>query len=301
MNTRHVYRIFVRATAEQVWTALIDPAFTRQYFHGTAFDESPQAGQPYRTAMPDGRPAIDGVIEVCEPPRRLVQTWHVLYDTAMSEEPPSRVEWTITDAGEGMVRVDLVHGDLARSPLTWSRVKDGWVWILDSLKSLLETGAALPEESQNTSSPTDDAAGEWHRAQGIECNNRCWTMIEAERTADNDEELLRCAYSAAYHWQRAVRREPVNEVRARYMLAKAHLVAGHGPIALQYADMTLSLATGLGLVDFDLAYAHEVRARALKAVGRLAEADQEWSAALEVSIADPEDKAIVDADFAVPL
>ena len=38
------YRVYIRATAEQVWQAIIDPAFTRRYFHDTAFDASPAGG-----------------------------------------------------------------------------------------------------------------------------------------------------------------------------------------------------------------------------------------------------------------
>jgi len=37
-----------------------------------------------------------------------------------------------------------VHGGLAYSPLTWAHVKDAWVWIIDSLKPVLETGRQLP-------------------------------------------------------------------------------------------------------------------------------------------------------------
>ena len=53
-----------------------------------------------------------------------------------------------------------------------------------------------------------------------------------------------------------------------------------------------------GLVDFDLAYAHELRARGLAGLGRHTEAEDAWREALAVPIADPEDQAIVDADFA---
>lgn len=53
-----------------------------------------------------------------------------------------------------------------------------------------------------------------------------------------------------------------------------------------------------GLADFDLAYAHELRARALAALGRQTESAAEWAAARSVPVADPEDRAIVDADFA---
>jgi uncharacterized protein YndB with AHSA1/START domain len=204
MTTRHVYRVYIRASAEQVWEAIVDPAFTRRYFHGTAFDEPPQAGQPYRTTMASGLPAVDGIVEVCEPPRRLVQTWHVLYDASMAEEPAGRVEWTITDAGEGMVRLDLLHGDLARSPLTWAHVKDGWVWIVESLKSLLETGEPLPDETLSVPEPA----------------------------------------------------------------------------------------------DFDLAYAHEARARALGALGDTEASLAEWAIAKAVPVVDPEDREIVEADFA---
>lgn len=298
MTTRHAYRVYIRASAEQVWEAIVDPAFTRRYFHGTAFDEAPQAGQPYRTTMVNGMPAIDGIIEVCEPPRRLVQTWHVLYDAAMAEEPPGRVEWTITDAGEGMVRLDLLHGDLARSPLTWAHVKDGWVWIVESLKSLLETGEPLPDETLSTPEPADDPTGEWHRAQGIECNNGVWEMVAAERTPDNDEEMLRRAYASAYHWQRAARRTPANEVRGLYMLAKALLLSGQPERSMHYADACLAGCLEHGLVDFDLAYAHEARARALGALGQTEASLAEWAVAKAVPVVDPEDREIVEADFA---
>ena len=63
---RHQYEIYIRATPEQVWEALLDPAFTRQYFHGTAFDRPPVQGEPFRTSLPDGSPAVDGTVEVLD-------------------------------------------------------------------------------------------------------------------------------------------------------------------------------------------------------------------------------------------
>ena len=54
------------------------------------------------------------------------------------------MEWTVENVGEGLTRVRLVHGNLDQSPLTWENVKDGWVWILDGMKTLLETGHPLP-------------------------------------------------------------------------------------------------------------------------------------------------------------
>ncbi len=298
--TRHQYRIFIKAPIEQVWNALVDPAFTRRYFHGTTFDAPPQAGLGYRTSMGDGQPAVDGMIEACEPPHRLVQTWHVLYDAAMAAEPASRVEWLLVTAGDGLTQLDVIHGDLARSPLTWAHVKDGWVWILDGLKTLLETGDDLPPATIEPTGAIEDGAGEWHRAQGIECHNSTWEMIGADRTPEHDEEMLRRAYASAYHWQRARGATAINEARALYVLAKAHLLAGLVERSLHYADKCMAVTAGAGdlAADFDHAYAHEVRARALLALGREADGLAAWEAAKAVAIADPEDKAIVDGDFA---
>ena len=53
-----------------------------------------------------------------------------------------------------------------------------------------------------------------------------------------------------------------------------------------------------GLTDFDLAYAHEARARALACAGRLDDARAERDLAAATPIADDEDRAIVIADLA---
>jgi hypothetical protein len=126
-------------------------------------------------------------------------------------------------------------------------------------------------------------------------------MIEAERNPENDEEMLRRAYTSAYHWARAVRRGPENEARAAWLLAKVQLLAGQPELSLRYADRCLALCGEHGLEDFDLAYAHDARARALKALGDDIAAAQSWELAKEVPIADPEDQAILDADLAVAL
>lgn len=302
--TAHQYRIYIKSPIGAVWNALVDPEFTRRYFHGTAFDRPPQQGDPYRTTVGGDRPAVDGTIEVCEPPHRLVMTWHVLYDAAMAEEPASRVEWTLREAGDGLTQVDLRHGDLARSPLTWERVRFGWVWILDAMKTLLETGDDLPapvDPSAGAGASEADAAGEWHRAQGIECNNSVWELVGEPASPERDEELLRRVYAAAYHWQRAARRQPVNEQRALYMQAKVHLLVGQADQSLRYAQRCMALTRELGLADFDLAYAHEALARALKAVGRIEEAEAEWALAVATPVADPDDREIVEADLAVAL
>jgi uncharacterized protein YndB with AHSA1/START domain len=302
--TAHVYQIYIAATPDQVWSAITESEWTRQYLHGTSFVEPPAPGSPYRTVTRDGRPAIDGVIEEMQRPAkgrsgRFVQTWHILYDAAMAEEPPGRVEWTIEPAGDGLTRVRLVHGDLARSPLTWANVKNGWVWILDSMKSLLETGRPLPRVSV-VNEPTEEVTdADWHRAQAVEANNSVWELFDKPSRSEVDqEEMIRRAYAAAYHWQRARNATPENAARADYMIAKALLLSGQPLAALRSAERCLATCVKHGLTDFDLAYAQEARARALRALGREAEAAEAWAAATSIPIAGLQDREILQADFA---
>ena len=316
MTTTHVYQIYIRAPIERVFQALQDPEFTRQYFHGTVFDAPPIAGEPFLTTGADGEPAVDGVIEVLDPPYRLVHTWHVRYDEELAAEPPSRVDYLLTELGPELTRLRLTHGDLARSPLTWARVKDGWVFVLDSLKTLLETGSALPSPTVPTSAvdavaagdpgepradadPSADPSADWHRAQAVSANNATWEHLDAIRAGTAEPAgLMRSAYAAAYHWERARGATPANEARARYLIGKAWLACGRPELALEYGERTLQQCRAHDLADFDLAYAHELRARALAALGRDEPARQAWRAARSVPVADPQDRAIVEADLA---
>jgi uncharacterized protein YndB with AHSA1/START domain len=301
--TAHVQQIYIAAEPAQVWAAITESNWTRRYFHGTAFVAPLVQGQPYRTVLPDGAPAVEGRVEELTPPAdgaagRFVQTWRVLYDAAMAEEPPSRVEWTVERAGNGLTLVRVVHGDLARSPRTWAETKDGWVWVLDGLKSVLETGRALPRAVLPRVS-VPDGDGSWHRAQAVEANNAAWELLDDDaRGADGDEELLRRAYAAAYHWQRAAGAGPANEARACYLVAKALLATRQPEAALRAAQRCLRVCREHDLADFDLAYAHEARARALRSLGRDGEAAAAWAAATAVPVADSEDRAVVEADFA---
>src|SRR4051794_11291517 len=102
---RHQYEIYLRATPEQVWEAILDPAFTRQYFHGTSFDRPPVEAEASRPSLADGSPGAGGPVGVLAPPRRLVLTWQTLYDAELAAEPVSRVEWQIEPAGDGLTRL----------------------------------------------------------------------------------------------------------------------------------------------------------------------------------------------------
>jgi uncharacterized protein YndB with AHSA1/START domain len=302
--TVHLYEIFIRAPRERVWQALTDPDDTVQYFHGTRFESTFEPGSPFRNVIVDGeRLAVDGMVETFEPPHRLVITWHVNYDDEMAAEPPGRVEWTLTPANDdgSVTRVTLRHADLALSPMTWAHVKLGWVGIIDSLKSLLETGEPLPAVD-DAASETDpvEIEGNWHRAQAVTANNSVWEYLDGrDNTADEADELLQRAYAAAYHWKRATGCTAVNMSRASWLVSRAHVVLGHGAVALHHADRAAHFLERAGgeAADFDHGYAHEARARALACLGRVDEAGEEYRRAAATTIADEQDRAIYEGDL----
>jgi len=304
MPAAHIYEIFIRAPQQRVWDALTDPVDTVAYFHGTRIESSFEPGARYISRVVAGdRPAVDGEIEVFDPPNRLVLTWHVLYDAEMADEPPSRVEWLLSPAtdDDSVTRVTLRHGDLALSPRTWASVKLGWVGVLNSLKTLLETGQALPPVDTGDRESGGAVEAQWHRTQAIDANNSVWELLDGRtHSADEIDDLLGRAYAAAYHWRRAAGTTPVNAARASWLLSRVHAVLGDGRLALHHAQQcAVHVATaGQLAADFDHLYAHESAARALACLGRLEDASIEFDAARAVVIADDEDRAIVEADLA---
>ncbi len=237
---RHVFQTHIRATPEAVWQALTDPDFTRRYFHRTAVDSTWERGAGFRMILPNGADAVEGIVEEVDPPRRLVVTWHVLYDAEMAEEPPSRVEWLIAPSADGVTRVTTIHRDLALSPKTSEEVGYGWTWVLDSMKSFLETGEPLPGDPldpPSDESVTDDAEAEAHRRDAIDANNSTWELlVRDDLSADEADDMLGRAYTAAHHWRRAARRGPENAARASWLLSRVHASLGHGDVALHHAD-----------------------------------------------------------------
>ncbi len=303
MTPAHVYEIFIRASRERVWNALIDPEYTTQYFHGTRFESSFEPGAPFVSRIvAQDRPAVDGTIEVFEPPSRLVYTWHALYDAEMAAEPPSRVEWTLAPATEdgAVTRVTMRHGDLGMSPKTWESVRVGWVAVLDSMKTLLETGEPLPSVDTGDRASASEVDGKWHRMQGVAANNSTWELLDGRPLTDDEaDDLLGRAYAATYHWRRAEGATAVNAARGSWLVSRCHAVLGQGDLALHHAHRSSAHVQEAGdlAADFDHAYAHEATARALACLGRLDEARAELALAAAVEIADPEDRAIIESDL----
>jgi len=137
-----IYETYIRASAEKVWEALTNPEFTRQYFHATAIESTWQVGAPVRYEGDNGT-AVDGEVLEIVPGEKLSISWHVLYDEQALSEEPSRVTFSIEALNE-QTKLRIVHDRFPSGSVVFESISQGWPWIIASLKSLLETGTALP-------------------------------------------------------------------------------------------------------------------------------------------------------------
>jgi uncharacterized protein YndB with AHSA1/START domain len=148
MKTDHfkpaiVYTIYIASSPEQVWQALTSAEFSRKYFFGNAVEVELRVGGAYVVRAPDGALHISGEVIECDPPRRLTVTFNVNWPDLIERLGPTLVTYEIEPAGDA-VRLTMTEShDRPLSDDILSGGRSGWPAILSSLKSLLETGAAL--------------------------------------------------------------------------------------------------------------------------------------------------------------
>jgi uncharacterized protein YndB with AHSA1/START domain len=144
VTATQVYQLYIKASQEQVWDAITNPAVVARFFHGAQIESTYEVGSKLRSLSPDRSQVWgDNTILECDPPRRLVHTWRSLYDPDMAAEADSRVTWEIEAQPGNFSRLTLIHDRLDDSPKTAASVR-GWSYILSNLKTVIETGEALP-------------------------------------------------------------------------------------------------------------------------------------------------------------
>jgi DNA-binding transcriptional ArsR family regulator/uncharacterized protein YndB with AHSA1/START domain len=154
---RFVYVTYISTTPEQLWQALTEPAFTKRYWD-TTFTTDWTVGSPITW---DNHGVVitdpEQVVVESDPFRRLAYTWHTFtpelaerfgwdaeFQSTLAAEPRSTVSFDIEPAGDGVVKLTVVHDGFAPGSTVAEMVSHGWPNVIASLKTLLETGAPLP-------------------------------------------------------------------------------------------------------------------------------------------------------------
>ncbi len=142
---------------------------------------------------------------------------------------------------------------------------------------------------------------ETHRALAAGLFNRTWDLLATpQRTPELDDELIHTAHASAWHWLQAG--NAANRARAEWLCARVYATLGRAATALEHARRCVAYvdAGGDGFEDWDAAAAAEGMARALALAGDVegsrAWVTRAWTAL--AGIAEPEERAIVEADLA---
>jgi uncharacterized protein YndB with AHSA1/START domain len=137
-TTTLTFDTYVRATPDQVWQALTDPASVPRWRFGMSFETSWQAGSPLTSRSPDGT----GTVLDASPGQRLSYDWEQSGPSQGNGGRRSTVSFELAPMG-GITHLRTVHSDLEEDDPFCRIVTSGWPMILSSLKSLLETGEPL--------------------------------------------------------------------------------------------------------------------------------------------------------------
>lgn len=150
---RFVYVTYIRSTPERVWQALTDGAMTSQYWFGHRIEGDWRPGGAIRFYDASGTLVHDDTVLACDPPSLLSYSWRPL-QKAFEGEPESKVTFTLEPAGD-QVKLSMIHENLEPDGKMFRAISNGWPAVLSSLKTLLETGAAL-QRPTNLHPPQQD-------------------------------------------------------------------------------------------------------------------------------------------------
>ncbi|MEQ8290848.1 MAG: metalloregulator ArsR/SmtB family transcription factor [Roseovarius sp.] len=129
-----IYALFIEATPETVFKALTSPEFTECYWAGRRIISDWKVGDAVKVVAGEGdAPELTGEVLRHEPPEALSYTWTHAGDPTGAV---STVTFELSEMG-GSTKLTVTHEPLPEDDMA----RQGWVAILSSLKSYLETGA----------------------------------------------------------------------------------------------------------------------------------------------------------------
>jgi uncharacterized protein YndB with AHSA1/START domain len=136
-----VYVIYIRATADDVWSGLLDPEWTRKYWmHDNISDWNPGSPWTHKRTDPAGTVDIVGQVIESDRPRKLVLTWAQPAD-AGNPAKTSRVSFELAPEewpGGPWVRLTVAHTELEPDSDMFRSVSYGWPGLMSGMKTMLE-------------------------------------------------------------------------------------------------------------------------------------------------------------------
>ncbi|MEV0411537.1 SRPBCC family protein [Streptomyces sp. NPDC050448] len=157
------YTLYVQADPARVWQALTEPAFTRRYW-GLSFETDWAVGSTMDWVERGARTSDpEQVVLDCVPHRRLSYTWHTFTPqwaasagvseellAELAQERRTKVTYEIEPVGDTLARLTILHEGFEPGGTLIGLCARSWPMLASSLKTLLETGAPLPEPGRDS-------------------------------------------------------------------------------------------------------------------------------------------------------
>jgi uncharacterized protein YndB with AHSA1/START domain len=134
-----VFEIYIKTTPKRLWQAITDTEMRRKYTFGAVITSDWTPGSRHQ-AVGNGTLIAEGENLEVDPPRRLVQSFHAVWDDDVKKEGTSRVTWEIEPIGDSC-KLTVIHDQLREGAN--AQLYGGWPMVLSGLKTLLETGEIL--------------------------------------------------------------------------------------------------------------------------------------------------------------
>ena len=137
-----------------------------------------------------------------------------------------------------------------------------------------------------------------HRFFSADYFNRVWDFLgKAERSADEDQQMLSMCHASLAHWRDRDDCGPQQLSIGYWQLSRVYAVLGEGAPAKSYGQLCLEASADEG--PFYLGFAHEALARAEKVLGDAGASEQQLTKAREQleKISDAEERNMLAADL----
>ncbi len=142
--TTHTIQLAIKATPDEVWAALTDPAVSPAYYFGFEAHYDLTPGAPYSYTV-GGQEVITGRLLDLVAGERLSMTFVGTWAADVAELPETTVSYQLgptTMEVPGITELTLTHEGMPDTDAARNVVR-GWVLILSGVKTLLETGSPL--------------------------------------------------------------------------------------------------------------------------------------------------------------
>ena len=170
--------------------------------------------------------------------------------------------------------------------------------VIHQLGHLIDPGQTHQETTVTTTSTNEDLDPQTQHALAGALFNRVWELLEkADRSSDDDQELVNAAHASRYHWTGigGAKEKAIGD----WQISRVYSVLGRGEPSVHHARLCLASATQVEGEEWLLASAYEGLARAYAVAGDT-HAASEWKAkalARLEEVADADDREIVQGDI----